>query len=211
MIGPRCKICRRLGIKLFLKGERCFGQKCEIVKRNYPPGLRSKRKGKKISDYGKGLMEKQKLRNWYNLSEEQFSKYVKSILDGKRSQTEINTGDQLIKILESRLDNVVCRMGFAPSRSEARQIVNHGHFIVNGKKVDIPSYKLKKGDEIEVKANSKEKKKFQNIKASLKGFNPPSWISLDKNNMKGKVIDLPSAEEANIPVETSVIFEFYSK
>lgn len=211
MIGPRCKICRRLGIKLFLKGERCFGQKCEIVKRNYPPGLRSKRKGKKISDYGKGLMEKQKLRNWYNLSEEQFSKHVKSILDGKRSQTEINTGDQLIKILESRLDNVVCRMGFAPSRSEARQIVNHGHFIVNGKKVDIPSYKLKKGDEIEVKANSKEKKKFQNIKASLKGFNPPSWISLDKNNMKGKVIDLPSAEEANIPVETSVIFEFYSK
>ncbi len=211
MIGPRCKICRRLGTKLFLKGDRCFGQKCEIVKRNYPPGIRTKKRGRKISEYGKGLMEKQKLRNWYNLSEEQFSSHVKGILASKKSQGEMDTGDQLIKQLESRLDNVVCRMGFAPSRSEARQLVNHGHFMVNGRKVDIPSYQLKEGDEIEVKTGAKEKKKFQEIKASIKGFNPPSWLSLDKENLKGKVIAFPSAEEAGVPVETSVVFEFYSK
>ncbi len=156
-------------------------------------------------------MEKQKLRKWYNLSEEQFSKHVKSILEGKRSKLEIDTGDQLIKILESRLDNVVYRMGFAPSRSEARQIVNHGHFMVNGRKVDIPSYKLKEGDEIEVKPGSKEKKKFQDLKASLKGFKPPSWILIESDKLKGKLISLPSAEDANVPVETSVVFEFYSK
>ena len=211
MIGPRCKICRRLGTKLFLKGERCFGQKCEIVKRNYPPGIRTKKRGRKISEYGKGLMEKQKIRNWYNLSERQFSSHVKEILADKRTQSEVNTGDQLIMNLESRLDNIVYRMGFAPSRSEARQLVNHGHFIVNGRKVDIPSYKLKAGDEIEVKPEAKEKKKMQQIKESLKGFNPPIWLSLDKDKLKGKIISFPTAEEAGVPVETSAIFEFYSK
>ncbi len=211
IIGPRCKICRRLGTKLFLKGERCFGQKCEIVKRNYPPGLRSKRRGRKISDYGRGLMEKQKIKNWYNLSEKQLSTEVKSILSRKKGEGELDTGDQLIKRLESRLDNFDFRMGFAPSRSEARQLVNHGHFTVNGKKVDIPSYKLSIGDEIEVKPESKEKKKMKEVKALLKSFNPPSWISLDKENMKGKILNLPSVEEAGVPVETSAVFEFYSK
>ncbi len=211
MIGPRCKICRRLGVKLFLKGERCFGQKCEIVKRNYPPGLRNKKRGRKISDYGKGLMEKQKIRHWYNLSEEQFSQEVKKILVSKQSEGEIDTGDQLIKQLESRLDNIVFRMGFAPSRSEARQLVNHGHFTVNGKKVDIPSYKLLIGDEVEVKAESKNKKKMQEVKNNLKGYNPPVWISLDKDNLKGKLVSLPSIDEAGVPAETSAVFEFYSK
>jgi len=211
MIGPKCKICRRLGTKLFLKGERCFGQKCEIIKRNYPPGIRNKKRGGKMSEYGKGLMEKQKLRNWYNLSEEQFSSHVKDILAGKKNQSEINTGDQLIMRLESRLDNVVCRMGFAPSRSEARQLVNHGHFMVNGKRVDIPSYKLEVGDEIEVQPGVKEKKKMQRVKESLKEFNPPVWLSLDKEKLKGKVIGFPTAEEAGVPVETSAVFEFYSK
>ena len=211
MIGPRCKICRRLGTKLFLKGDRCFGQKCEIVKRNYPPGIKNKKRGRKISEYGKGLMEKQKIRNWYNLSEQQFSSHVKDILAAKKTQGEVNTGDQLIMNLESRLDNIVYRMGFAPSRSEARQLVNHGHFMVNGRKVDIPSYKLKTGDEIEVKPEAKEKKKMQQIKESLKGFNPPVWIFLDKDKLKGKIISFPTMEEAGVPVETSTIFEFYSK
>ncbi len=211
MIGPRCKICRRLGTKLFLKGERCFGQKCEIVKRNYPPGIRTKKRSRKISDYGRGLMEKQKLRNWYNLSEEQFSSHVKDILASKKGQGEIDTGDQLIRRLESRLDNIVCRMGFAPSRSEARQLVNHGHFMVNGRKVDIPSYRLEEGDEIEVKPGSREKKKIQEMKESLKGYNPPEWLSVDKEKIKGKVIGFPTAEEAGVPVETSAVFEFYSK
>lgn len=208
MIGPRCKICRRLGTKLFLKGERCFGQNCEIVKRNYPPGIRNKKRGGKISAYGKGLMEKQKLKNWYNLREKQFSNYVKEILSKKGVE---DTGDLLIKKLESRLDNTVFRLGFAPSRSEAKQLVNHGHFNVNGRKVDIPSYLLKKGDEVSVKENSLNKKKFQNIKNDLKSYNPPVWLTLDKDKLKGKVLDLPSMEEANVPIETSVIFEFYSK
>ena len=211
MIGPKCKNCRRSGVKLFLKGERCFGQKCEIIKRNYPPGLRSKKRGGKISEYGKGLMEKQKVKNWYNLSESQLASYVNDILSGKSKDSNLSTGDQLIRRVESRFDNIIFRLGFATSHSEARQIVNHGHFMINGKKVDIPSYELKEGDEIEVKKESIEKPKFQEIKKSLKGFTVPLWLTLDKDNLKGKVVKLPTAEEANIPIETSLIFEFYSK
>jgi small subunit ribosomal protein S4 len=211
MKEAKCKICRRLGVKLFLKGERCFGQKCEVIKRNYPPGIRSKVRNKKISEYGKGLMEKQKIRNWYNLSEKQFSRYVKEVLTSKNKDGEVSTGDLLIKRIESRLDNTVFRMGFASSHSEARQIVGHGHFNVNGKKVDIPSYHLKKGDEVEVRDRSKNKKQFQELKNKIKSLNPPVWISLDKSNLKGKIIEFPTLEEANIPIETSLIFEFYSK
>ena len=211
MIGPKCKICRRLGVKLFLKGERCFGQKCEIIKRNYPPGIRSKKRGGKISEYGKGLMEKQKAKNWYNLSESQFANYVNNILSGGSKDSNLSTGDQLMRRLESRFDNVVFRLGFAASHSEARQMVNHGHFTVNGKKVDIPSYELIEGDEIEVKKESREMPKFQELKKTLKGFTAPLWLTLDKDNLKGKVVKLPTAEEANIPIETSLIFEFYSK
>ncbi len=209
IITAKCKICRRLGIKLFLKGERCFGQKCEIVKRNYPPGLRSKKRNKKISGYGRELAEKQKLRNWYNVSERQFKKYVKSILDMKEKSED--AGDLLIKKLESRLDSIIFRLGFAKSRFESRQMISHGHFIVNKKSVNIASFKVKKGDEIEVKEKSKKTKKFQEIKPLLKNYTPPSWLSLDLEKMKGKVLDFPSEEDANIPVETSVIFEFYSK
>ncbi|MBZ1356185.1 MAG: 30S ribosomal protein S4 [Candidatus Nealsonbacteria bacterium] len=209
MTTEQCKICRRQGIKLFLKGERCYGQKCGIVKRNYPPGIRSKRRGKKISEYGRALMEKQKMRHWYNLSESQFSKYVKNILD-KKERSE-GAGDLLVKRIESRLDNIIFRLGFTLSHRDARQMVNHGHFMVNGRKVDIPSYEVKKGDEIEVKAGSKKKKEFEDIKASLKNFTPPVWLSLDKEGMKVKVLSLPTEEEANVPVETTVVFEFYSK
>ncbi len=209
MIKEQCKICRRLGVKLFLKGERCYGQKCEIVKRNYPPGIRSKKRNKKISGYGKELAEKQKMKRWYNLSERQFKKYVKDVMSKGREKG--NTGDLLIKKLESRLDNMVFRFGFAKSRFEARQIVNHGHFTVNGRKVDIPSYELEKGDEVEIKNEAKKKKKFQNIAELIKNHDLPAWLSLDKESLKGIVLNLPSEEDANIPVETSVIFEFYSK
>ncbi len=209
MIKEKCKICRRLGVKLFLKGERCYGQKCEIVKRNYPPGIRSKKRNRKISGYGRELAEKQKLRRWYNISERQFKKYVKETLaKGSRSG---NAGDLLMKKLESRLDNTVYRFGFASSRFEARQLVNHGHFMVNKRKVDIPSYEIKKNDEIEIRAESRKKKKFEEIKTLIKNYKVPQWLSLDKEKMKGKVLDLPSEEDANVPVETSVIFEFYSK
>ncbi len=209
MIEERCKICRRLGVKLFLKGDRCYSQKCEIVKRNYPPGIRTKKRGRKMSGYGKELAEKQKLRRWYNLSERQFKKYVKEVIEkGSKSG---DAGDLLIKKLEERLDNIVFRFGFAKSRSEARQIVNHGHFFVNGKKIDIPSYRTKKGDEIELKPRSKKNRKFQEIKPLLKNYTEPEWLSLDKENMKGKILNLPSEEEAAAPAETSIIFEFYSK
>jgi len=209
MIGARCKICRRLGVKLFLKGSRCYGQKCEIVKRNYPPGLRLKKRGKKISEYGKELAEKQKLKNWYNVSEKQFKKYVTDIL--KMKEKKEDAGDLLIRKLEGRLDNIVFRFGFAQSRFEARQMVSHGYFLVNKRNVNIPSFKVKKGDEIEIKEKSKKTKKLQDIKVTLKNNSQPSWLSLNKDEMKGQVLSIPSEEEANVPVETSVIFEFYSK
>ena len=209
MIGARCKVCRRLGIKLFLKGERCYGQKCEIVKRNYPPGLRLKKRNMKISEYGKELAEKQKLRKWYNVSEKQFKKYVTNIL--KMKEKKEDAGDLLIKRLESRLDNVVFRFGFAQSRFEAKQMVSHGHFLVNKKNVNIPSFEVKKGDEIEVKEKSKKNKKLKELKTVLKNNNQSLWLSLNADEMKGKVLYIPSEEEANVPVETSVIFEFYSK
>ncbi len=209
MKSARCKICRRLGIKLFLKGERCYGQKCEIIKRNYPPGIRTKKRSRKISGYGKELAEKQKLKRWYNLDEKQFKKYVKeSLQKGSRGG---NAGDLLIKRLESRLDNMVFRLGFAKSKIEARQMVNHGHFKVNKKNVDIPSYELKKGDEIEFKDRIKKKAKFQEIKNSMKGYTPPAWLSVNPENMTGKILDLPLEEEAGIPIETLIVFEFYSK
>ena len=209
MIIAKCKICRRLGVKLFLKGDRCYGQKCEIVKRNYPPGIRSKKRGRKIAGYGRELAEKQKLRKWYNISERQFKKYVKDIL--KMKEKSEGTGDLLIKKLESRLDNVVFRFGFAKSRFEARQMISHGHFVVNNKNVNIPSFAVKKGDEIGVKEKTKKTKKFEDLKSLLKTYVPPVWLSLNPNIMEGKVLGLPSEEDANVPVETSIIFEFYSK
>ena len=209
MIGARCKVCRRLGIKLFLKGERCYGQKCEIVKRNYPPGLRLKKRRMKISEYGKELAEKQKLRKWYNVSEKQFKKYVTNIL--KMKEKKEDAGDLLIKRLESRLDNVIFRFGFAQSRFEAKQMVSHGHFLVNKKNVNIPSFEVKKGDEIEVREKSKKNKKLKDLKTVLKNNSQSLWLSLNADEMKGKVLYIPSEEEANVPVETSVIFEFYSK
>jgi len=209
MTKEKCKICRRLGIKLFLKGDRCYGQKCEIVKRNYPPGIRTKKRGRKISGYGRELAEKQKLRRWYGISEKQFKKYVKEIIaKGSRGG---NAGDLLIRKLESRMDNIVFRLGIAKSRTEARQMVNHGHFLINQKKIDIPSYETKKGDQIELRPESRKKKKFQELKISLKKYNPPAWLSFNAEEIKGEILELPLEEEAAVPVETSIIFEFYSK
>jgi len=208
MLGPKCKICRRLGVKLFLKGERCFSPKCAMVKKPYPPGLKKKR-GSSLSEYGKELREKQKLKNWYNLRERQFKKYVKEVLE-KRANVE-DASALLIKKLESRLDNVVFRLGFALSRSLARQMVNHGHFLVNGKKVDIPSYMVKKGDKIKVNPKSQQKNLFKEILPRLKKHNPPLWLKLYPEKMEAEVVGEPSIEEASPPAEISSIFEFYSK
>lgn len=209
MKNSKCKICRRVGVKLFLKGDRCFGQKCEIIKRNYPPGIRPKRRGRKVSEYGKELMEKQKLKNWYGLGERQFKNYVKDAL-AKRGGAE-DAGDLLIRRIESRLDNVVFRMGFASSRGDAKQLVSHGYILVNDRKADISSMELKKGDTVQINSKIEKKKKGLEIKERIKSYNPPVWISLDKDKLKGQILNLPTTEEADAPVETSIIFEFYSK
>ncbi len=200
----KCKICRRNGAKLFLKGERCSSVKCAIVKRPYPPGIRSKRGRKNISEYGKELKEKQKLRNWYLLGEKQFRKYVKDILD-KKGKVE-DTSTALIKKLEHRLDSIVFNFGLTASRSKARQMVTHGHFLVNGRKVDIPSYQTKKGDKIKIKEKSLEKFK-QKIKAS----DIPSWIKHDPKKMEFEIVGEAFLEEGSLPAEIATIFEFYSK
>jgi len=209
MENAKCKICRRLGVKLFLKGDRCFSPKCSMVRKAYPPGLRGKRRIKALSEYGKELREKQKLKNWYNLKERQFRKYVKEVLE-KRGRVK-DTAVSLVKTLESRLDNVIFRLGFANSRVQAKQFVSHGHFLVSGKSIDTPSYQLKKGDIVALKPQKIKKTIFQNLKNLLKKHKTPSWLELDAEKLEGKVIGEPTIEEVAPPVEISAIFEFYSR
>jgi small subunit ribosomal protein S4 len=180
-----------------------------MVKKPYPPGMKGKRRKASLSEYGKELREKQKLKNWYNLRERQFEKYVKEILR-KRSRVE-DAGSILIKKLEMRLDNVVFRLGFASSRVQARQLIQHGHFLVNKKIVRIPSYEVKKGDTISIKPISAKKTAFKNLSTLFKKYEPPSWISLNKENLEGKIVDLPKLEEVVPPAEISSIFEYYSR
>ncbi|MBL7142118.1 MAG: 30S ribosomal protein S4 [Candidatus Pacebacteria bacterium] len=205
----KCKICRRAGIKLFLRGERCSSQKCPMIKKPYPPGPKAKKRVKSLSEYGKELREKQKLKNWYNLEEKQFRNYVKDILKARGKVTD--AGAALIKTLESRLDNVVFRLGFAPSKFAARQMVSHSHLMVNDRPINISSYLVKKGDKISVNPNSLKKTIFQKLSSTLKKYNPPSWLKLDAEKLEAKVIDSPNLEEAVPPAELSAIFEFYSK
>ena len=209
MEDNKCKICRRVGEKLFLKGEKCFSPKCPLVKKAYPPGQKRKRRRRALSEYGKELVEKQKLKNWYNLTERQFRKYVKETLSG-RGKVE-DTATLLIQTLERRLDNVVFRLGFAPSRSSARQLVSHRHIQVNDKTLNIASFSVKKGDVVKVKESSLSKKMFQVIKTTIKKYTPPTWLSLDSEKLEGKVIAEPNFEEAAPPAEISSIFEFYSR
>ena len=209
MKDKKCKICRRLGVKLFLKGERCLSQKCSVITKPYPPGEKGKRRTRQSSEYGKELSEKQKLKNWYNLKERQFRKYIKEVLE-KRGKVK-DAGALLVKKLENRLDNVVFRMGFTPSRVEARQIVNHGHFLVNEKKVNIPSYQVKKGDKISLRVSSRNKAMFQNLPTSLKKYQAPSWIEINIEKLEGEIVGEPNLEEAALPAEISTIFEFYSR
>jgi small subunit ribosomal protein S4 len=210
MIDTKCRICRRVGTKLFLKGEKCLGPKCTLLKKPFPPGVKKKRKRRTVlSEYGKELREKQKLRNWYNLRERQFRKYVKDILK-RRSRVE-DAASLLIERLESRFDNVIFRLGLAPSRPRARQLVTHGHFLINGKKVKVPAYELEKGDKISVKPSSAKKKNFEQLPPLLKKYQAPSWLKLNAEKLEGEVVGKPSLEEAAPPAEISTIFEFYSR
>lgn len=207
MKNKKCKICRRLGVKLFLKGEKCLSPKCPMIKRAYPPGQKGKRRLGPPSEYALQLREKQKLRYWYNLEERQFKNYVKEVLKkGGENLPEI-----LIKKLENRLDNTIFRLGFAPSRAKARQLVSHGFFLVNGKKVKIPSYQLKKGDKISLRPGKEKKKVFAELKTILKKYRPPSWLELDVEKLEGKVIGEPNLAEAAPPADILTIFEFYSR
>lgn len=180
-----------------------------MVKRPYPPGEKRKRRTRALSEYGKELREKQKLKNWYNLKERQFRNYVKKVLE-KRGRVE-DAGALLIKKLESRLDNVVFRLGFVSSRSQARQIINHGYFLINEKKVTAPAYQVKKGYKVSLHPKSLQKAVFKNLSTVLKKHKPPSWLELNIEKLEGKVVGEPSLEEAAPPAEISSIFEFYSR
>lgn len=196
----KCKICRRVGTKLFLKGERCFSPKCAMVKRPYPPGEKTKKRKTAFSEYSKELKEKQKLKNWYSLSEEQFKKYVKEAL--KKRGTVEDAGTFLIKRLESRFDNVIFRLGLAVSHNQARQMISHRRFLVNGKIINIPSYHLKKGDKIIFRSS---------IKLNLKKHELPAWLSLNLEKMEAEVKEEPEIDLSTLPAEISVIFEYYSR
>ena len=198
-----CRLCRREGQKLFLKGERCYSTKCAIEKRNFPPGQHGQGR-KKVSDYGLQLREKQKAKRFYGLQETQF----RNLFD-KAARKKGITGENLLILLESRLDNVVFRLGFASSRKEARQLVTHGHFTVNGKKVDIPSYEISAGDVIKVKEKSTNSPKFKEIKDMA--ITVPSWMTVDVEKLEGKVLALPTREDIDTPVAEHLIVELYSK
>jgi small subunit ribosomal protein S4 len=208
MENPKCKICRRAGEKVFLKGDKCFSVKCPVTRRPFPPGPKSKKRKRGVSEYGKELREKQKMRFWYGLGEKQFKTYVKDILS-KRGKEDNELS--LIKKLEMRLDNVIFKLGFALSRVQARQMVTHGHFKINGKKVSYPSCQIKKGDVITINPASLKKNAFQNLKLKIKNYTAPSWLDLKKDDFEGKVIADPTLEEAAPPAEISAILEYYSR
>lgn len=192
-----------------MKGERCLLAKCSITRKPYAPGPRKKKRPKPLSEYGKQLREKQKLRNWYNLSEDKFRQYVMETLKARGKVADASA--YLLKLLEGRLDNVVFRMGFAASRSTAREIISHKHILVNGKFMNIASHQVKKGDVISLKEKDKEKAGFKNIAEAIKKYKAPAWLELNADKMEAKVISDPALEEAAPPADLSAIFEFYSK
>ena len=200
-----CRLCRREGQKLFLKGDRCYTEKCAMVARAYPPGMHGQGR-RKQSEYGSQLREKQKAKRYYGLLESQFRSYFE--MAERRSG---QTGENLLSILETRLDNVVYRLGFAMSRAEARQLVTHGHFTVNGKKVNIPSFLVKPGMIVSLRERSRDIEKIKgNIEANA-FRQPPKWLEYDANNLIAKVVALPARDDIDLPIEEHLIVELYSK
>lgn len=207
-LDSKCKQCRRIGEKLFLKGERCSSAKCAMVKRNYPPGFHGPKGRKRTTDYGLQLAEKQKAKKLYGLSEDQFK------ISFNKIQTKGgNVGDNFLSYLEMRLDNVIYRAGLAPSRAQARQLVNHGHFKVNDKKVSIPSYQVKIGHVISIRKSSKDNKYFRDLPEKLKSFasDQKSWLSTDVKELSVKVLHDPKQVDLPSNIKTFMIIEFYSK
>ncbi len=200
-----CRLCRREGEKLFLKGERCYTNKCSVSKRAYAPGQHGQQR-KKVSEYGIQLREKQKARRFYGILESQFRGYF-----GLAVKRKGVTGENLLKILESRIDNVVYRLGLATSRPEARQLVRHGHFTLNGRNANIPSILLEPGDVIAVKDKFKSSEKLKSIVEIAGSKVVPSWLEFDAENLVGKVVSMPAREEIDLPISEHLIVEFYSK
>ncbi len=205
-IGPVCRLCRREGMKLFLKGERCYTEKCAIEKRNLPPGQHGKLRKAKLVGYGLQLREKQKVKRIYGVLENQFRRYFESAARHRGV-----TGVMLLQALETRLDNVVYRLGFATSRPQARQLVRHGHFLINGKKVDIPSYAVKMGDEVRVREASAKSAVVAHALDEVKGRGVPEWLQVDAASTLGRVLSIPTREQINLPVQEQLIVELYSK
>ncbi|TFH25330.1 MAG: 30S ribosomal protein S4 [Myxococcales bacterium] len=204
--NPVCRLCRREGMKLFLKGERCFTDKCAIERRNYAPGQHGQGRRRKVSEYAVQLREKQRLKRMYGLLEKQFKKYFTM---AERSRKV--TGEALLEFLERRLDNMVYRLGMARSRAEARQLVRHRHFTVNGKRVDIPSYLVEPGDVISVCEKSRSKATFKQAMELTERKGVPAWLEIDAAAFTGKVVKTPGREDLTIPVNERLVVELYSK
>ena len=201
--GPTCKLCRREGQKMFLKGERCYSSKCALERRAYAPGQHGQDR-KKLSNYGLQLREKQKAKRFYGMQESQFRTCFE-----KATKKPGKAGENLLIALETRMDNVVFRMGFAASRKEARQLVRHGHFTVNGKKANIPSMELKAGDVVKVKEKSCASPKFKEIREMT--ISTPSWITVDADKLEGKILAMPQRQDIDTPIAEHLIVELYSK
>ena len=203
--GAVCRLCRREGQKLFLKGDRCYTEKCAADRRPYPPGQHGQGRSK-TSGYGLQLREKQKAKRYYGVLESQFRSYYKKAIRSKG-----RTGENLLALLESRLDNTIYRLGFAMSRSEARQLVLHGHFLVNGRKVNVPSFLVKPGMIISLREKSRHLDKIKSTIEANASRQPPSWLEYDANSLIAKVSSLPGREDIDFPVEEQLIVELYSK
>jgi len=204
-IGPVCRLCRREGTKLFLKGDRCFSEKCAIERRNYPPGQHGQTRPR-FSDYGMQLREKQKVKRIYGLLEKQFENTMSAA-----NRMKGRTGENLLSLLERRLDNVVFRLGFATSRAEARQLVRHGHFLINGRKATIPSMLVRAGTKITLAEGSRQITRIAGALEALERRSVPSWLEIDKDNFEGTVKALPVREEITLPIQEQLIVELYSR
>ena len=202
--GPRCRQCRREGTKLMLKGERCKTENCAVERRPFPPGARQMKRRRQATEYNMQLREKQKIRRIYGVLEKQFSRYFE-----KASQSTGVTGEKLLQLLEMRFDNIVYRLGLAPSRSSARQLVLHNHFRINGKKVNVPSYQMKPGDVIAVKEKSKNLDAIHTALKSMK--DTPEWLSIDKVKLEGSVISIPERSVIPIDAQERLVVELYSR
>ena len=204
--GPVCRLCRREAMKLFLKGERCYGEKCAIERRNVPPGQHGKGRRQRLMGYGLQLREKQKVKRMYGVLERQFRRYFE-----EADRQKGVTGETLLQLLERRLDNVVYRLGFAASRPQARQLVRHGHFTVNGRRADIPSFSVRAGDVVAVRASSAKNPAILYAMEEVKGRGIPEWLQLDGQALSGRLTAAPTRDQLNLPVREQLIVELYSK